>query len=217
MSLTQHMDAMKAVLASALADKASHIWKEPGNKYEHGLRTAKLALQLKADLGIPDTEVDPGILTVAAWFHDVCNSADVSDHENAGADLLPSLIGSYCTQEELAQIQQIVRVHDTRLKNLATEERLCTYPHIVLLVQDADLIDHLGTYSIWATFSDLVYRHKTPNDYVVPFENGAFDRWANSWRIKMNYSHARDLFDEKIAFEKAFAARMRRELDGAYQ
>ncbi len=217
MYLSSHLNEIREVLCAALAEKSSHVWKEPGNKYEHGLRTARLALLLKAQLGITDTQVPPDLLTVAAWFHDVCNSADESDHENAGADLLPSLIGRYCTPDELNAVQEIIRVHDTRIKNASLDERLQTYSHAVLLLQDADLLDHLGTYSIWATFSDLVYRHKTPEDYVIPFENGAFDRWAQSWRIKMNYPLALQYFDEKINYEKDFAARMKRELSGEFQ
>ncbi len=217
MAISHHMEELRAVLKSTLSEKSSHVWKEPGNKYDHGLRTATLALRLKAALGLSDTAVNPDILTVAAWFHDVCNSADEPDHENAGADLLPSLIGQYCTAEELDEIRHLVRVHDTRLKSIPTEERLCTYSHAVLLLQDADLLDHVGTYSVWATFSDLVYRRKTPYDYVAPFENGAFDRWAESWRIKMNYEETRAIYNEKIAFEVAFARRMKRELSGEYE
>ncbi len=217
MSILQHMNEIRAVLTSVLAEKSSHTWKEPGNKYDHGLRCATLALRLKADMSLSDDLVNPHILTAAAWFHDVCNSQDEPDHENAGANLLPSLIGSFCTPAELSEIQSVIRVHDTRLKNLSLDERLEAYSHTTLLLQDADLLDHVGTYSVWATFSDLVYRHKTPGDYVIPFENGGFDRWAESWRIKMNYPYCRNIYNEKIAFEVEFAHRMQRELSGEYK
>ncbi|MBQ8579021.1 MAG: HD domain-containing protein [Clostridia bacterium] len=215
--LSTHMDDLRAAAASVLQEKSSHPWKEPGNKYEHGLRTATLALKLKADIGIPDDDCDPYILTAASWFHDVCNGQDEPDHENAGADLLPSLIGQYCSPEELAEIQRIIRVHDHRCKGgISIEERLAVYSPAVLLLQDADLIDHVGTYSVWATFSDLVYRHKTPDDYVEAFRNGAFERFAVRWRAEMNYPQALEIYNEKIAFEKAFAERMMRELGGEY-
>lgn len=199
-----------------LAGKSSHVWKEPGNKYDHGIRTAILAGKLKAEIGICADETDDRILTAAAWLHDICNADGEPDHEKVGAELLPELIGAYCSDEELERIVQMVRVHDTRLKDVPLEERLKVYSPDILILQDADLLDHLGTYSIWATFSDLVYRRKTPYDYTAAFQNGAFDRFAARWRIRINYPQSLVIYEEKIAFETEFAARMIRELNGEY-
>ena len=215
-TLSDHMEEILAVAASELKEKSSHTWKEPGNKYYHGIRTAKLVLRLKNDMHLADDAVNPDILTVAAWFHDVCNSENEPHHEEAGAALLPSLIGSFCAPEELSQIQEIIRVHDTRLADIDLPKRLETYSHAVLLLQDADLLDHVGTYDIWISFSDLVQQHKSPSDYVEVFQNGRFDQFAERWRIRFNYPYAREIYNEKIEYEIAFARRMMRELDGEY-
>ncbi|MGM9625403.1 MAG: HD domain-containing protein [Eubacteriales bacterium] len=199
-----------------LAGKSSHVWKEPSNKYDHGIRTAILAKKLKAEIGICADETDDRILTAAAWLHDICNADGEADHEKVGAELLPELIGAYCSDTELERIMRMVRVHDTRLKDVPLDERLKVYSPDILILQDADLLDHLGTYSVWATFSDLVYRRKTPYDYTAAFRNGAFDRFAERWRIRINYPQSLVIYEEKIAFETEFAARMIRELNGEY-
>ena len=210
--IAENRDGILAVLAREMASKSSHEWKEPGNKYEHGIRTAKMTLGLR-DLIFPGTEdpaLDADILTVAAWFHDICNGQD--DHERAGAELLPSLLGELCTDDELSAVCDLVRMHDHR-----TSEPEKTLPDAVKLLQDADMLDHLGTYDVWITFSEFAYRHKTPMDYAEQFENGVFDRFASHWRCRINYPASLEIFDEKIAFECDFARRMLRELNGEFR
>ena len=210
-----HLDTLRAICACELSQKSSHAWKEPGNKFAHGIRTAKLAERLRCEICPNDTSVDPEILTVAAWFHDLCNGQE--NHEAAAAEQLPALIGSYCTTEELDAVCTLVRVHDTRLKGVGLAEREAVYSPSVLLLQDADFLDHLGTYSIWVTFSEFAYQHKTPCDYAEQFINGTFDRFAAKWRPQVNYPLSLSIFEEKIAFEVEFGKRMLRELDGEFR
>ena len=105
-----HLDELRAICEEQLAAKSSHAWKEPGNKFEHGIRTAKLAERLRTAICPDDDTVNADILTVAAWFHDLCNGQD--DHENAAADALPALIGHLVTEEELSAVCALIRVHD---------------------------------------------------------------------------------------------------------
>ena len=211
----ENREALLALLQREMGSRSSHEWKEPGNKYEHGIRSAKLVLRLR-DLIFPGTEdpsLAPEILTAAAWFHDICNGQEEHEnHEEAGAVLLGKLLAPYCTPEELSAVCAIVRLHDHR-----TPEPEKTLPDAVKLVQDADMLDHLGTYDVWITISEFTYRHKTPMDYAVQFRNGAFDRFASGWRCRINYPESLAIFDEKIAYERAFAERMLRELDGEIQ
>ena len=89
--IKQHLDELRAICEAQLAQKSSHTWKEPGNKFDHGIRTAKLAERLRTEICPDDTSVNPDVLTVAAWFHDLCNGQE--DHENAGADALVRPLG----------------------------------------------------------------------------------------------------------------------------
>ena len=206
--IQHHLEEIRDIAEKSFGTKRSHIWKEPGNKYEHGIRTAKLLFHLRDAMGeslgeLPADEV----LTVAAWFHDICNGQE--HHEEAGEQLLPSLIGHLCTEEELAAVCDLVRVHDSRCSSPKKE-----LSDGVLLLQDADLLDHLGTYSIWITFCEFCHLHKTPMDYAVQFENGVFDRFVNRHRTLVNFPVSLTVFDEKIQYEKDFASRMMRELRG---
>ncbi len=170
---------------------------------------AALAERLRQEICPRDPSVNPHVLTVAAYLHDLCNGQE--EHEEKGAALVPSLIGHLCTPEETEAVAALIRVHDTRAPG--TDHG---YPPAVLLLQDADMLDHLGTYDIWITFSEFVHVHKTPMDYAVQFENGAFDRFAARWRAKINYPFSLSVYDEKIAYEVAFARRMLRELRGEF-
>ena len=212
--IAHNKDTLRAICETQLSSRQSHAWKEPGNKFDHGIRTAKLALSLKRVIFPDDTAINEDILELAGWFHDLCNGQD--DHENAAADALPALIGHLVTDEELSAVCDLIRLHDHRLRDITTEERRAQYSDALLLLQDADLLDHLGTYSVWITISEFAYQHKTPFDYAVQFENGAFDRFAARWRCKINYPLSKELFEEKISFEVEFGKRMQRELDGEF-
>ena len=209
-----HLDELRTICETQLAQKSSHTWKEPGNKFGHGIRTAKLAERLRMEICPNDTSVNPDILTVAAWFHDLCNGQE--DHENAGADALPALIGHLVTEEELTAVCDLIRLHDHRMKDVAIDARLAAYLPALLLLQDADFLDHLGTYSVWATFAEFTYQHKTPLDYAKQFTDGSYDRFAARWRREINYPRSLEIFEEKINFEVEFGKRMLRELDGAF-
>ncbi len=211
-NIASNLSALREIAKTHLAAKSSHAWKEPGNKFDHGIRTAQLAERLRLAICPDDRTVQPEILTAAAWFHDLCNGQD--NHEQAAADQLPFLIGHLCTSEELQTICAMIRVHDTRIDH--TKQANIPYTPTIQLLQDADMLDHLGSYDIWITFAEFSYQHRTPRDYTACFHDGSFDRFAEKWRKHINYPFSRTIFDEKIAFEKAFAARMERELNGEF-
>ena len=209
-----HLDELRTICEEQLAAKASHPWKEPGNKFGHGIRTAKLAERLRLAICPDDPSVHPDVLTVAAWFHDLCNG--LQDHENAGADALPALIGHLVTEEELSGICALIRLHDHRCRDNSIEERRKVYAPALLLLQDADFLDHLGTYDVWITFAEFSFQRKTPADYANQFTDGSFDRFAARWRREINYPLSLEIFEEKIAFEVEFGRRMLRELRGEF-
>ena len=213
--IKQHLDTLRAICEEQLSTKSSHPWKEPGNKFDHGIRTAKLAERLRTAICPDDTTVNPDVLTIAAWFHDLCNGQP--DHETLGADALPALIGHLVTEEELSAVCDLIRLHDHRQKDIGIEERLNVYPPALLILQDADFLDHLGTYDVWVTFAEFSYRQKTPLDYAKQFTDGSFDRFAARWRREINYPLSHEIFEEKISFEVEFGKRMLRELDGEFR
>jgi uncharacterized protein len=72
--------------------------------------------------------------------------------------------------------------------------------------QDADLLDHFGTFEIWMSFIYAVSHGQTLNDVkdwlinVRPLEN-------EKYRDELNFEISRKIFDEKMEFAKKFSDR----------
>ena len=135
---------------------------------------------------------------------------------NMGSSHTKNLFEGRVPGAELTAVCDLIRLHDHRMKDIAIDERLAVYPPALLLLQDADFLDHLGTYSVWATFAEFTYQHKTPLDYAKQFTDGSYDRFAARWRREINYPRSLEIFEEKINFEVEFGKRMLRELDGEF-
>ena len=81
--LKNHLDEIKVVLREDFGDFRSAPWMEPHNKLDHGLRTAVIAETLRQNICPDDPSVDPTVLMVASWFHDIRNSRS-DDHDKEG-------------------------------------------------------------------------------------------------------------------------------------
>ena len=206
--LKDHLDEIKAVLQEDFGDFRSDPWMEPHNKLAHGLRTAVIAETLRQNICPDDPSVDPTILMVASWFHDIRNSRS-DDHEKEGAEVIPSLIGKYGSEEEIRSVCEIVRYHDHR--TLEDEKK---YSTTIKLVQDADRLDHLGTFDIRANFFGICYCREPIEEFTKSYENGAFDHWAKEERKELNFAFSKEVYDEKIEFQRQFGLRMIREMRG---
>ena len=102
------LEKIKQVAEERLKNSRSHVWKELGNKYYHGERVARLALELRRRV-IPGDNSHDDILTAAAWLHDIANGLS-SDHAAEGARLVRGLIPDFCTPQELDAMAQRLSV-----------------------------------------------------------------------------------------------------------
>lgn len=191
---------LRQLAFTQMGERSSHDWKDRGNKFYHGQRVAKLALLLRKDLFPQETQMDD-LLTVAAWFHDVCNG--LSDHAQAGADLVRSLLRDLLSPAELAQVCAIIAVHDDR--RAGQEASVWVQLH-----QDADLLDHFGTQEAWMECLYAVPHGRTM-DGVADWLLGGRLGEDGKHRGKLHFPFSRKLYDEKSAFVQAFAARLRAE------
>ncbi|MDR0861254.1 MAG: HD domain-containing protein [Oscillospiraceae bacterium] len=196
------LQAILRVASEQLEGRSSHDFKERGNKFHHGQRVAKLAVHLR-ELLFPNDGARDDVLTAAAWLHDVCNGE--KDHGELGAELTRKLIAAYCTEGELDELCELIRVHDERKPESG-------YSDAIKLLQDADMLDHFGTNFIWVWFA-----------YAVPLGQNAYDarEWqrgnaerAERHRNQLNFDLSRRIFDDKQAFVAQFAERFSAELDG---
>jgi len=191
------MQAMKILAFELMGGKSSHAFKDRGNKYYHGERVAALALRLR-ELILPGDGSQDEILTAAAWFHDVMNGHE--KHAEKGAEKAREVLMPYCTAQELDAICEIIGVHDDR-----SSGRVNFSPY-VRLHQDADHLDHFGTYDILMCFLYAASRGESIIDTRDWLQNGR-PRENERYRAELNFELSRKIFDEKTAFLNYFTER----------
>ncbi|MEA4832678.1 MAG: HD domain-containing protein [Oscillospiraceae bacterium] len=150
-----NLDKIKSIATELMKDKRSHSWKERGNKYYHGERVAKLVVTLRGII-LPNDQSHDEILTIAAWFHDIANG--IEEHGTEGSAITREILSDHCTAAELDDICGIIAVHDDRSSNRRF------FSDYIKLHQDADYLDHFGTYDIWMNFLYAVPHNETIND-----------------------------------------------------
>jgi len=155
------LDKLEKLAKQEMLDRDEHEGREPGWLYFHGRRVGKLAVWLAKELG---ADVDPDVLYVAGLFHDIGKGE--ADHALAGAKKAGKLLKKLCTEQELEQIAELIEWHNRR----GEEGRSLA----VGIIQDADILDHVGPVGPWLayywsgrhveTFADhLHYYHSEEN------------------------------------------------------
>ena len=114
--------------------------REPGYTYDHGRRTAAIALHL-AD--VHGTLIERHVLRAAALFHDIGKGSD--RHNQVGARLARELLEHDCSPAEMDRISQIILEYPLRVKSNA-------YTLETSRVQDANTLDPIGRIRPWRTF-----------------------------------------------------------------
>lgn len=198
-----NLERIHEIAEGELLGKRSHSWKEPGNKFHHGERVARIALELRRAI-VPEDDSHDEILTAAAWFHDVCNG--VRRHDLLGAERTRALLTGVCTDAELDEICGIIRVHDDRTRDPS-------FSPWVKLHQDADHLDHFGTYDVWICILECGANNLTLPRAAQKLMERNFDELPPK-REELNYELSRRIFDERVACSQAFAARFAKESRG---
>lgn len=190
--------------AEQMAARRSHDWKEWGNKYSHGQRVANLAVTLRQGLLPGAAEMDP-ILTVAAWFHDIANGQE--DHGRLGAQQTRQVLSGLMPEVQLDAVCGIIGVHDDRHSPRAR------FSDMVKLHQDADHLDHFGTYDVWL---NIRYAVAYDRDFLEAGEDLAIraHEKGRDWCAELNFELSRQIMQEKLDFARAFGERMRVEGNG---
>lgn len=193
-----NLERIKQIAFKLMGNKRSHEWKEIGNKYQHGERVANLVLVLRKYI-LPDDDSHGDILTVAAWFHDVMNGYD--NHAEEGSHKAREALTGNCSEQELDEICKIIRIHDDRSSD---RSKLTDY---IKLHQDADQLDHFGTFDIWMEFSYAMHFDKTMIDVIDWLQNNLRNE-GKRYRNELNYDISKKIFDEKVEFVQYFCDRL---------
>lgn len=184
------------IALETMSKRKAHVERERGFIYNHGRRVAALSLSLYSKIESAEKALEETIYA-GALFHDV--GKGIGSHGHTGAVLVKDLLKDCCTSSELESISEIVRLHNKRGQK--------ELPDMIKIVQDADILDHMGTQEIWMSFLYSSYADKDP-DYAIDFWNSDFFKsHISGARELLNFDISKSVYDERLDFELKFIER----------
>lgn len=180
-----------------MGKRKAHTTREKGYTYHHGLRTAKLAIEIRKMLDELDSTKD-NIIYVASLFHDIAKG--IEPHGENGSILVQQILKDECSHEELIKISEIVRYHNLRNGN--------DWPKYIKIVQDADILDHMGTMDVWLSFMYQAYDEKSVDESIKFYNSKEYENYLKESRRKLNYDISKKIFDDRIEFIYEFIQRL---------
>jgi len=199
------INVLKEIAYKLMANRKSHLEREKGFIYYHGLRVSKLSLKLREVILSEECSHDD-IIVAASLFHDIAKG--IEPHGKHGAILVKDILGDYCTTYEIGQIAEIIYYHNLRKK-------INDYSECIKIVQDADILDHFGSIEIWMNFQYRAYKDE-PMHNSLEFYNKEFDYEVQKCRKLLNYDISHKIFDDKVSFVHSFMDRFKRETQGEF-
>jgi uncharacterized protein len=183
-----------------MAHRKAHPSREKGFIFYHGHRMAKMAMGLCEKLGY---DGDREVIYVAALFHDIAKG--LNPHNEMGAYITRELLKDECPEHRLNQICAIIHNH-------VDKGRPDHYDDPAKIVQDVDVLDHVGALEPWmAVF--WAANHNETIDYVLRFERSERETHIARMRHKLNYVISKTIFDERRTIETDYF----QALDNAHQ
>lgn len=186
---------------------------ETGFRHYHGMRVASLAVALAERMGL---EVSRDILYIGGFLHDVGKAGYRGpDHGPRGAELIKAEIPHLFSPNELQFVTTIVANHYMRpnSKHFECKDK----PHFqteVLLVQDADTIDHFGSNGIWLAFRWSVQEKRSPQDEIDYYNTGV-TKWSKEAMDGLNYDLCRQELQHRTSrMDEFFSYWQKEELGG---
>lgn len=185
---------------------------ETGYRYYHGLRVSKLALALAQSESI---SVESDLLFIAALLHDVGKAGTKGKgHGPRGAELIARSIPQLFNSEELRYVTNIVANHYMRPHSKYLQgEPDPGWPPEVLLVQDADTLDHFGANGIWISHHWAAMERR---DQASSISRHWVDdeAWRQESQRAMNYPTALCELQHRISCMDSFIRQWEREEQG---
>ena len=198
-----NLEQLRDLAYQHLGSRKAHQDRELGFIYYHGQRVAKIAVKLRQQV-LPDDDSHDPELIAAAYFHDIAKG--IEPHAIYGSVIVREILADHCTPEQLDRICKLIRYHQFR-------DHIKGYDDHIKILQDADILDHLGVVEIWMNFHHYAYREGTLRDSVKFYET-EYRKLADRMRGALNYEVSKRIFDEKHRFVLAFAERMAVEAEG---
>jgi uncharacterized protein len=183
---------------TAMAHRTDPPTREPGWLYYHGLRTARIALQLSRRL---EADAELEVIYAGALFHDIGKGAE--PHNEAGAAITRQLLADLYTSAELDRVCDIVRYHNQR-------QQATGLPIEIRIVQDADTLDHVGAIDVWLAFYWSGVHNETFHEHIRYMNSEENDRYRRRLREGLSFDLSKQIFDERLAHEGQFFAEFQR-------
>ena len=200
-------ERLEALAFQAMGKRKSHLEREIGHVYYHGRRVANSVILLRKQL-FPDDASHDEILRCAGLFHDV--GKGIEPHARTGASLARELLVQELTAQELDEVCKIISVHDDR----HPESDL--HSQWVKLLQDADHLDHFGSQGLWLSFTYRAYVGQKDMMELPAFYESEWEDSIPRTRAHLNFERSKEIFDEKIEYERQVIRRVKLEGEGAY-
>jgi len=169
--------------------------REPGWILYHGQRTGKIAVFLAKKL---NCEINRDILYTAGLFHDIGKGK--ASHNEVGSHMTRHLLHGIVTSSELDKICDVILYHNQRKKS-------DSFSDYVKLVQDADLIDHVGLIDVWMAFYWSGHHGESIHDHIAYYKGEECRKWRDYMRSHLNYDASLQIFEQRIQLEDDLLSR----------
>ena len=197
-------DRLNAVAQKLMMRRKAHPEREIGSIYEHGQRVARLAVALRREVCPEDDSMDD-ILRLAGIFHDI--GKGIEPHAAFGPPIMQQAVQGLVTEYEAATAARLIAAHCDRRPDEPVHdiwERL---------LQDADLLDHIGTYTVWMDIQYIASRDESFSDAAELMAKNS-EEYAEYHRKRLNFPVSRTIYDDRINLYLEFARRIQSEARG---
>jgi len=191
------LELIESIASQAMESQSHNSSREPGWLYYHGRRTGKIAIWLAEKIG---AQVDIRVLYIGGLFHDIGKGSAM--HNEVGVQIASELLTPYCSADELTDISQIIRSHNQRGNSQD--------PLPVKLVQDADLLDHVGPIGVWLAFYWSGSHNESINEHMAYINGEENQHYRQGMRQMLNFAVAQEEFDRRIMYEDDFFSHFQR-------
>lgn len=195
---------LNGIAEKLLKKRKAHPERERGSIYEHGQRVARLAVLLRKEI-VPEDDSRDDILRLAGMFHDI--GKGIEPHAEFGAPIMLQAVRGVVSDEEAAEAARLIAAHCDRRPQEDVHDVW------VRLIQDADLLDHIGTYTIWMDIQYAAYQDAGAEETAQRMEKGA-EEYARHCRSLLNFDLTKRIYDDRIALYMEFVARFSAEARG---
>lgn len=185
---------------------------EMGYRLHHGMRVGEIAARLAETVcpGVASAE----LYRVAGTVHDVGKAGyrGPEPHGPRGAAIVRAEAAQWFTPEELDLVCLMVENHYARpLSRWYEGVEKPVWPAPVLVLQDADLIDHFGANYFWITFHHACAKGVGPDQFFASYTEPGTRRglgWVQDSRRSLNFEESRQELDRRQQLAQAFYAEM---------